>query len=246
LPGEKAGIIKSGVPVFTSTDQPEALAVITATAARCAAPLTKITAATPPVSCALRGPHQVRNATLAAAVIAGLQAQLPVTAAQQTNAFSQVTWPGRLQWLRRGTQQEFLLDGAHNPDGIATLRAALEQDFPHPNRTLIFGALSDKDWRAMSIILAPLARRIITVPVTSPRTVPAADLAEACRAAHPTAAVQSAPDLATALALVSADPFVVIAGSLYLVGAALAELDPQFQSAADERALNEWGGRPGN
>lgn len=92
--------------------------------------------------------------------------------------------------------------------------------------------------------LAPLAQRIITVPVASARTAAPEELAAACRNFNSRAEVLVARDLAHALELVAADEFVIIAGSLYLIGAALAVLDPQFRDVDDERGLNEWGGLP--
>jgi dihydrofolate synthase/folylpolyglutamate synthase len=136
------------------------------------------------------------------------------------------------------------LDGAHNPAGGATLRTAVEQFFPGPARTLLLGMLADKDWQPMCEQLAPLAQRIITVPVASVRSAAPAELAAACQKINPRAEVHVARDLAHALELVAADPFVIIAGSLYLIGAALTVLDPQFRDAEDERGLNEWGGTP--
>ena len=94
----------------------------------------------------------------------------------------------------------------------------------------------------MCQLLAPLAARILLVPVSSERTTQPQELAEACRGANSQAVVQSCPTLAEALRAAEPDSFVVIAGSLYLIGAALALLDPEFREAGDERALNEWSG----
>jgi folylpolyglutamate synthase/dihydropteroate synthase len=104
--------------------------------------------------------------------------------------------------------------------------------------------LADKDWQPMCEQLAPLAQRIITMPVASVRSAAPAELAAACQISNPRAEVHVARDLAHALELVAADAFVIIAGSLYLIGAALAVLDPQFHDVDDERGLNEWGGLP--
>ena len=91
-------------------------------------------------------------------------------------------------------------------------------------------------------LLAPLAARIFTVPVASERTANAQELAEACRAANPTAEIiacaNSWPKRWTNQ---PASDFIVITGSLYLVGEAL-ELLGLSPAAASERGLNEWTG----
>ncbi len=109
-------------------------------------------------------------------------------------------------------------------------------------RTLILGMLNDKDWRVMCEMLAPLATRILLVPVESSRTAKPEELAVVCRAANPQADVRCFENLPRALENAANDKFIVIAGSLYLIGAALVLLDPEFSACGDERGLNEWGG----
>ena len=94
----------------------------------------------------------------------------------------------------------------------------------------------------MCQMLSPLATRILLVPVRSERTALPQELAEVCRGANPRATVKCCLSLSEALHESVSDPFVVIAGSLYLVGAALALLDSEFRDAGDERELNEWSG----
>ena len=86
---------------------------------------------------------------------------------------------------------------------------------------LILGVLQDKDWRHICETLAPLAARIFTVPVASERAADANELAGACRAANPSAEILACANLAEALKKSANDEFVVITGSLYLVGEAL-------------------------
>src|SRR5207244_113044 len=98
--------------------------------------------------------------------------------------------PGRLQLVRRSSGQKILLDGAHNVGGAEVLASALKQHFPAEKLRLIFGILADKDWAAMCKILAPLAGRILLVPVPSERSASPRELAEVCRRANPAAEVQ--------------------------------------------------------
>lgn len=239
---EKAGIIKSGIPAATAADEPKALAVIRDVAKQKNAPLTiveKIPAALPDIL-ALRGEHQKRNAALALAVVNLLQKQIPVSTKQIETGLRQVQWPGRLQVLEHPDGRKILLDGAHNIAGARVLRDSVATDFPAPKRTLILGILGDKDWREICGILAPLAAQIFAVPVSSQRTANPDDLTTACRAANPSATVSVCHSLDEALQKAAHEKFIIISGSLYLIGEAL-ELLGYYSSAKSERDLNEWG-----
>jgi dihydrofolate synthase / folylpolyglutamate synthase len=240
---EKAGIIKPGVPVATTADEPKALAVIRHAASQRNAPLTIVDAIPRglPDVLPLPGEHQKRNAALALAVVRLLQKQIPVSAEQIANGLRKVHWPGRLQLLDQPDGKKILLDGAHNIAGAHVLRETVENDFPASKRTLILGVLVDKDWRQICGILAPTAGHILTVPVASQRTANQEDLAQACRAANPAATVLVCHSLAEALRHTANEQFIIITGSLYLIGEAL-ELLGQFSSAKSERELNEWSG----
>ena len=241
---EKAGIIKPGIPVATAADEPKALAVIRDAASQKNAPLT-IADTTPagrlPDALSLRGEHQKRNAALALAVVNLLQKQIPISGQQIENGLRQVQWPGRLQLLERPDGRKLLLDGAHNIAGAKVLREAVEKDFQTGKRTLILGILGDKDWRQICEILAPLAVEILTVPVSSQRTANPDDLTKACRAANPSANILVCHSLSEALQKVVGSQFIILTGSLYLIGEAL-ELLGYVSSAKSERELNEWSG----
>jgi dihydrofolate synthase / folylpolyglutamate synthase len=248
IAAEKAGIIKPGVPIITATDEPEAFAVIDATARERRAPLTLVrptdahSALLEAVPLPLLGEHQKLNAATALATVEVLRPRLPVTDTAVREGLRNVRWPGRLQEIRTPAGQLFLLDGAHNVGGAATLRAALQQHFPGNPPTLILGILGDKDWQPMCQALAPLARRILLVPVKSDRTAAPVHLRPLCEQANPRAQVQVLASLAGGLTEAGDDPFVVIAGSLYLVGEALELLHASPANGCGERGLNEWHG----
>ncbi len=240
IAAEKAGIIKPGIPVVTATDEPSALAVIEKKAREKNAPLTRIqkpeARRQKPVG--LLGEHQKQNATLALATVEILQSQIPVSQKQIKAGLQNVNWPGRLQLVERGGQR-ILLDGAHNVAGAETLRAALEKDFAGVRPVFIFGALADKKWPEICRILAPLAAKVFVVPVASSRTAAADELAESFHAANPKLAALAKPDLIAALIACKNEPFVVVTGSLYLIGEGL-ELLGILPSDGKERSLNDW------
>ncbi|MDW8308016.1 MAG: folylpolyglutamate synthase/dihydrofolate synthase family protein [Verrucomicrobiales bacterium] len=250
IAAEKAGIIKPGVPVLTATDAPEALEVIERTARERGAPLTVIGPETllPPELASLQlplpGAHQRRNAALAIATVQALQEQIPVSREAVVRGLSTVQWPGRMQTVTRPGGQRVVLDAAHNPAGIEALAGALRTAYPGARFALVLGILRDKDWRAMCERLAPLARRILTVPVGSERTADAAELAEACRHAAPGVEVCCCASLDEALERVAEERLVVVTGSSYLVGEVLERLGLAPEGARQERALNEWAAAP--
>jgi len=247
IAAEKAGIIKSNIPVITAADAPEALTVIEKTAREKNAPLKIVTAdevrsrfaaaSFPP----LPGEHQKINAALALATVEVLQKPIPVADETIRAGLAGVNWPGRLQLISKKNGGKILLDGAHNGAAVNALAGTLEKTCPGSKRTLVLGVLQDKDWRHICDRLAPLAARIVDVPVASRRTASAGALAAACRTANPAAEIVACRSLAEALKKTAADDFVVITGSLYLVGEALELLG--VSPAGGERKLNEWGGR---
>jgi len=244
---EKAGIIKKGVPTITATSEPEALAVIQETALRQTSPLTLVTpadTARPPLNTMhlpLLGSHQQMNAATAMAAVQVLQTRLPVSLEATRSGLTSVRWPGRLQLIQTGGRQRVLLDGAHNASGATCLRAVLEKEFGEVRPTLVLGVLQDKDWQLMCEVLAPVAARIICVPVRNAQATDPQKLAEACRLANRTADVTVTDSLSLALGRTKEEALTVVAGSIYLVGEALNLLSPGGGTGSDEQRLNEWG-----
>jgi dihydrofolate synthase/folylpolyglutamate synthase len=248
IAAEKAGIIKPGLPVLTAADEPKALAVIEKIAREKNAPLIKVAqasrlSAAETAALPLMGDHQQLNAALAAATAETLQNKIPVSDAAVRAGLETVQWPGRMQLIQKPGSQKILLDGAHNGAGAKALLSALGKNFPTARQTLILGVLQDKDWPQICRMLAPPVARIFTVPVASERAADARELAAACRAANPAAEIAACDSLRMALDQAANDRFVVVTGSLYLVGEAL-ELLGLSPATGGERALNEWSVRP--
>lgn len=144
IAGEKAAVIRAGVPVFSSMQESEARAVIEARASEVAAPLTFVE----PLARApqgLPGPHQRSNGALALAV---LQALDPRASAQCLDG---VRWPGRLERMAGVGEGggELWLDVAHNLDGVEALCAALDEQRLAPS-AIVFGTMADKPAPAMA------------------------------------------------------------------------------------------------
>ncbi len=246
IAGEKAGIIKPGQPVVTSATAGHGLEVIGAVARERHSPLTIVGPAQviqPPlnvIELPLHGPHQRLNAALALATVRALSTQIPVSDTAVRTGLAKVDWPGRMHRIHTRAGQTVLLDGAHNPDGADALRIALEEEFSNAKPLIIFGVFRDKDSSSMCRSLAPLAGRILLTPVHSERSEDPAKLVAACRESNPRAPIEVCSSLTEALQKAANIPFVVIAGSLYLVGEAMELLHVAGASETDEKKLNEW------
>jgi dihydrofolate synthase/folylpolyglutamate synthase len=246
IAAEKAGIIKRGIPIFTATPVGPALEVIRAIATQQGAPLTVISPNDKPLpqfseiltELPLLGTHQRLNATLALSVCSALSGVIPVSADAMHRGISTVSWPGRLQLIHRGNSQ-ILIDGAHNPDGAKSLATALTHNFPQRPLTLILGLFRDKSWREMCDVLVPLAARVLLVPLSTERTADPDEVQAYCSSKFAESQILKCESLAAALQISASDDFIVIAGSLHLIGEAMEKLKVSTSSHS-ERALNEW------
>ena len=238
IAGEKAGIIKQGVPVVCHPAEPEVAAVFAAKAAEMAAPLRQLDREMlaeaqsdaygsvasyrlehewKNVRIPLPGAHQLTNAMTVLAMVEELRKQgwrIPDEAVYAGMAATR--WPARLEWCGN-----VLIDGAHNPQGIAALRDYVQAHLAGARRVLLTGVLEDKLQPDMLGMLASLGERIVTVTPDTPRAMQAAELAQRLNAVggHAEAAATLAEGLARAKALAGEDGLVIAAGSLYFAGA---------------------------
>ena len=169
--------------------------------------------------CPLIGRHQISNAALALGAVDLIgDARFRVDDAAVSKGLKQAQWEGRLEILQRSPM--LLVDGAHNPAGVAALRRALQNDFPHRRLILVFGVLGDKDYRTMARRLFPLADRVILTRPHSERALPTDSLQPLAEKFNRAIEVVEDPGnaLRRALSLAGKEDLVCVAGSLYLVG----------------------------
>ncbi|MEI7744178.1 MAG: cyanophycin synthetase [Chloroflexota bacterium] len=202
------------------------------------------------VDIALRGRHQAANAAVADALLDALEAAgiATVDAGARRRGYAAARWPGRLELVEGPGGREVLLDGAHNPDGAAALATALDDLRPHlagaatgsapaVPLTLVWASMADKDVdgtiRAAAVSPALAGATVVCTSLDLPRALSAESLAGRWSAGLPGARVLVAagPDDALETAFREARGPVVVAGSLYLVGAARARLvdDPALR-----------------
>lgn len=182
----------------------------------------------------LLGAFQVRNASLAAAACCVLRsAGWHIADTDIVHGIAHARWPGRFD-VRRLTQDGrpriMVIDGAHNPQSAAAFAQAWRgSPWGRVRRPFVFGMLGDKEYRTVVNMLAPLMSEAIIVTVPSPRALPAAELARCCGAYRSTVRVSVAGSIDEALARARRYPVSVVAGSLYLAGAALRIMDAPRQ-----------------
>jgi dihydrofolate synthase / folylpolyglutamate synthase len=246
---DKSGIIEAGSQVVVGVVSPDLRAIVEAHASRVGAAsvwvagrdfgcesnevavggrlvtLTTPGGRYPDVLVPLHGAHQGQNAACALAAAEAFFGR-PLDPDVVDAAFAAVRVPGRLEVL--GRHPLLLVDGAHNVAGMTALGLSLVEEFAlYGDTVAVVGMLSGRDPSAMLAALAPAGvSAVVACAPDSSRAIPAQDVADAARAlglvAHVEPRVRSA--LSMARGMVDADGLVVVAGSLYVVGDARAEI----------------------
>lgn len=233
---EKAGIIKSGIPVIVGEVKDAAVSVIRricdergaqyvdgwkAVAVSRVGDLVQIRtpkAAYGPLRLALAGDHQIANAVVAVRLLEHLSTAERLSTESISAGLEHVQWPGRLQWITCRADRRLLVDAAHNPAGAAALARFLAQTFTSP-MPIVLAVMRDKDIEGIVAALRPHAAAFI---VTRPAIERAADprtLISIVRRVAPGVPAEIASTPATALDVAFAKaPTVCACGSIFLIG----------------------------
>lgn len=198
IAGEKAGIIKEGVPVICGPMPVEAEAVIYQEAAEKKVPilgseeavffqclesrrtdqLINIEASGRQihnVRLPLGGSFQLENCGIAVAALEDL-ADIEGLRLQMKRGLEAVKWPGRFQTL--SMKPPILFDGAHNPNGAATLSQTLEEIFPKFGNGFVFAFMQDKDVEGILKALSPAVEKAWAITLPDDRAMSAEGIAE--------------------------------------------------------------------
>jgi dihydrofolate synthase/folylpolyglutamate synthase len=243
IAAEKAGIVKEGRPLVSGVVQEEAASVLRLACARAGALFVDVHAEAPieergarftlrtesgaydDLALPLPGAHQRENARVAVVALERVLQQLdrPVTVDAVRRGLGEVRWPGRLHWIEG--MPPLLLDGAHNPSGAASLADYLRaRSGPRP--VWLLGVMRGKDPRGIVEALAPHVCEIVLTRPSVDRAEDPAVLSELASDLGLQASI--VPDVRAALAEArrrAGRSFVLVAGSLYLVGEVLAALE---------------------
>jgi dihydrofolate synthase/folylpolyglutamate synthase len=251
IAGEKAGIIKRGVPVVSGAIHPQAARVISRTAQERQAPLFAFredfdytlaedgswdwqggAALCNNSYRQLRSSHQSLiqpdNDSLAVAAIELLR-QLGFAVGEEhlRQGLAQVRWPGRMEYFEvdgkegGGRKFRYLLDGAHNPDGVKNLANTLEKKFPRRRLIALWGSMVDKDLAATLSTIAPLVDAFVFTRPAGERAAGPEQLQGFLPQSWKGKTICSA-DIVSALGQAqeeaAEEDLIVVAGSLYLLG----------------------------
>lgn len=238
IAGEKAGIIKPGVPVVCHPAEPEVEAVFRRAAEKKGSPLRQLrktdllsvncgmhgsTASYcldetwMDVELSLVGEYQTINAMTVLATVEELRRQgwnLPDEAVRE--GLRSTVWPARLEWCGN-----ILIDGAHNIQGVSALAEFVRGHLADRPKVLLTGVLADKLQPEMLRQFCDISRTIVTVTPDNPRALDAAEYKAALGkyGAAATAASSLEEGLALARKWAGEDGVIVAAGSLYFAGA---------------------------
>jgi dihydrofolate synthase/folylpolyglutamate synthase len=189
IAGEKAGIIKQGVPVVSSPQKDEALEVLERIASERGSTFTLVgkdvkfgklgssldsqslfilsanDTSRLVVTIPLLGEHQIENAAIACTALKASGIELSDSSIQ--NGFSQVKWRARFEIARR--HPTIIFDSAHNQDSFVKLRLTLDEYFPGQQVYLIFGASEDKNLPGMFEEMKTKIKKLIVTRADHPR-----------------------------------------------------------------------------
>lgn len=212
IAGEKAGILKRGIPAVIATQIPEAQQVIEERSAEVGSPLEYSSSVrldfTPP----LLGKHQIENCKTAVAALRVLGVN--------PQGVQNAKWPGRLERVR--TNPDIYLDGAHNIAGATAIAEFIKEESHGRKIWLVFGVMRDKNVREIGNILFPLADQLILTAPAMERAMPPEEIPAPADS-------RTTKNVAEALTLIQdadGNDVVFITGSLFLVGEARALLKP--------------------
>ncbi|HEY9855358.1 MAG TPA: folylpolyglutamate synthase/dihydrofolate synthase family protein [Stenomitos sp.] len=230
---EKAGILKPGVPLVTGAEG-HALREIRTLADSLGSPIRlaqgaawlapgphgdRVRVGHEHYELGLLGAYQAQNASLALGLVEGLRDQGWTIEAEAVKAgLADARWPGRMDRWVAPDDQTYWLDGAHNMDGVEALARALADREAPKGRVLLMGVLADKEPHAMIERLGPLAQTLVLTTPPHARGLDPSALDRAVDHADVRVVPHWEEALATARAL-AAGRDIVVAGSLYLVGA---------------------------
>jgi dihydrofolate synthase/folylpolyglutamate synthase len=246
---EKAGIIKPGIPVVISPQEPEAREALISIAAERAAPLIEVgvdyiyrtlsrslshqrlevrragenqqDAEPIQVDIPLLGDHQVRNAATAfVSLMAAREVGIEVSDRAIQEGFRSVHWPGRFEILRQ--DPALIIDSAHNRDSAQKLARVLQDYFPGQKAVLVFGASEDKDIPGMLNELKPFIKQLVMTKSTHPRAAEPELLVDIARQLDlPAYSDQSVEEaMLTAEHLAGRRSIILVTGSIFIAAAA--------------------------
>ena len=231
IASEKLGIVKPSVPLVSGVKDAELIELFESTTQKRGAHLIQTDHVTfiptipqtfsyqsTPYEINLLGEHQVANAACAIEATRQLNDRgftISETAIQA--GLKDAFWPGRFETLG-----PFILDGAHNYQGVQSLLKAVDAYFKATPLTIVFGVMGDKDSKAMQTLLEARAETMVFTEVDHPRALAKTVMFD--RSMHPNKLMASIDEVA------SLEGPTLIAGSLYVISATRAKIKERLDA----------------
>ncbi|MED0937578.1 bifunctional tetrahydrofolate synthase/dihydrofolate synthase [Bacillus mobilis] len=237
---EKAGIIKSGVPVITGVQDEEALQVIQKIAKENHANLYEMGnhftalhkqssedgerfdftcpfATFEDVRISMKGSHQVGNAALALMAVMYVKTYLSFLIEEEEirTGLQEAYWIGRFEKLQ--SNPDIIIDGAHNPEGIESLVKTVESHYKDKNVIVLFTALGDKQLHNMVGQLETIADEIIFTTFAFDRAISADTLASYAKKESKLVFENWKEAIDTKVEMIGENDVFIITGSLYFI-----------------------------
>jgi len=228
---EKLGIVKEGIPLFTTEEDPSLLAEFEKVCqeknaqfylALEDAELESMDVDGVWFSClgyksiriSMHGEHQFKNAALAVCVLDYLKVVCGFDDIYPRQ-ISKATWQGRFEHLQN--EPPIVLDGAHNLEGIQALICTLKKIYPDHKKKFLFSAIATKDAMKMIGLLSEIADRISFTKGTHPQSIAPDDLLKFYKASEKTAYDHYKKAINLELDGLKPNEILVICGSLYFI-----------------------------
>ena len=183
------------------------------------------------ISFPLAGVYQPKNAALAITALEVLRDKgYRINDLDVVAGLESVRWPGRFEIL--GYEPVFILDGAHNPQGVEAAAESLRHHFRERKIVFAFGVLADKDVDSMISNLTPLAEAFIAIKPDYPRAMDVNTLAGKLSGyGVPVAACDSVSEgISLAVKTAGKGGVVCALGSLYFSGDIRAAYNEQIKA----------------
>ena len=249
IAGEKAGILKPGIPLVLSPQVDEARRSILHIAAERSVPVVEVgrdylyrpldksrtgqqlevwsagsygkESSQVELSIPLLGDHQLVNAATAyAALMVARENGIEVSVPGIKEGFRSVQWPGRFEILQQ--DPAMIIDSAHNQDSAQKLHIVLQDYFPGQKVVLVFGASEDKDISGMLGELKPAVHQIVATKSSHPRAADPEDLAALAEKLNIKAVASSSVEdaMTEAERLADGSRIILVTGSIFVAAAA--------------------------
>lgn len=168
----------------------------------------------------LLGEHQLKNVAVVLKTIEVLKSKgWKISSENLMAGLEKVKWPARFEVINR--KPIFIVDGAHNPQGVETLAKNIENYFKNKKITFITGVMQDKEYEKMYDMIAPFANKFVVVKPENPRAFGYHELGEFLKDRYKVEIIEGEnvkSGIKKSLETSNEEDVIIAFGSLYMAG----------------------------